>query len=226
VRRPRAPAPGAVNRHTRHTRRTGDAPFLEWAVAGRPRRGEEVSGDQATVQVLGSRGVVAVVDGLGHGPEAAAAAKLAIDAVERHGTEPLDEMMRLIHENLSASRGAAATVAIVDGKAGRMEWVGVGNVNGLLVRAADATRRRTSGAFLCRGVLGYGLPPLHLSGPVELSDGDSIVIATDGVRGDLTTMVGPDVPVARAADSILTRCTTDEDDALVFVARYRTGPAE
>lgn len=200
---------------------SGNATFLEWAVAGRARPGEELSGDRATVQTVGTRCVLAVVDGLGHGPEAAAAAELATRAVEEHASEPLEALILLVHQALTASRGAAATVATIDGETGRMEWVGVGNVNGQLVRADIGARPRTSGVFLCRGVLGYSLPPLHISDPTQLHDGDHIVIATDGVRGNPGDVVGPDVPVARSAERMLTQGAIDHDDALVFVGRYR-----
>lgn len=207
------------------SRRSGDAAFLEWAVAGRPMAGEDVSGDLATVQTIGSRCVVAVIDGLGHGPHAAAAAELALEAIEQNRAEPLEALVLLTHEKLSASRGAAATVAIIDGERGQMEWVGVGNVNGLLIRADGSARPRNHGVFLCRGVLGYKLPSLHISDPVPLASGDVIVIATDGVRGDLTTLVVPGAPVGRAAETMLTRCASEDDDALVFVGRYRSPAA-
>jgi phosphoserine phosphatase RsbX len=200
----------------------GHAPFLEWAVAGRAMPGEKRSGDLATVQTSASRCVLAVIDGLGHGDEAADAAELAAQAIEQNRAEPLEALMLLTHEELATSRGVAATVAIIDGESGRMDWVGVGNVDGLVVRADDEVRPRTLGVFLCRGVLGYRLPPLHMSAPVHLEDGDSIIIATDGVRGDLTGAVSPEIPVGRSADTILAQCAIADDDALVFVGRYRS----
>jgi negative regulator of sigma-B (phosphoserine phosphatase) len=200
----------------------GDAPFLEWAVAGRALPGEKRSGDVATVLTSASRCVLAVIDGLGHGDEAADAAELAAQAIEQNRAEPLEALLLLAHEELATSRGVAATVAIIDGESGRMDWVGVGNVDGLVVRADDEVKPRTLGVFLCRGVLGYRLPPLHISAPVHLEDGDSIVIATDGVRGDLTGAVSQDIPVGRSADTILAQCAIADDDALVFVARYRS----
>jgi negative regulator of sigma-B (phosphoserine phosphatase) len=204
----------------------GDAPFMEWAVAGRPMPGEKRSGDMATVQATDTRCVLAVIDGLGHGPEAAAAAERAVRAIEENPTETLEALMLLTHERLATSRGAAATVAIIDGEKGRMEWVGVGNVDGMLVRADHAARPRTLGVFLCRGVLGYRLPPLHLSPSLQLEHGDSIVIATDGVRGDLTSAVRYELPVDRTAQTILAECAIDDDDALVFVGRYRSPSRE
>jgi len=200
----------------------GDDSFLDWAVAGRPMDGQALSGDVATVQTSSSRCVLAVIDGLGHGPEAAAAATTAARIVETNRAEPVEALLLLAHEHLAESRGVAATLAIIDGDTGRMDWLGVGNVNGVVLRADDTARPRTYGVFLCRGVLGYLLPNLHVAEPVQLTNGDCIVIATDGVRGDLTASLRPEVPVTRLAETILAEQATPDDDALVFVGRFHT----
>jgi hypothetical protein len=201
-------------------------PFLDWAVAGRPLAGQSVSGDLAAVQVTRSRCVIAVIDGLGHGPEAAAAATLAASVVERHRAEPLEAMLLLVHEQLADSRGAAATLAIVDGDTGQMDWLGVGNVDGMVVRADEGARPHTSGVFLCRGILGYQQPVIRPQEPIQLEDRDCIVIATDGVRGDLAADVRHEAPVDRLATALLDAHATPDDDALVFVARYRAASTE
>jgi len=202
-----------------------DDSFLEWAVASRPMVGQALSGDIATVQSSSSRCVLAVIDGLGHGPEAAAAATTAARIVERNRAEPVEALLLLAHEHLAESRGVAATLAIIDGDTGRMDWLGVGNVNGVVLRADDTARPRTYPVFLCRGVLGYLLPNLHLAEPVQLTDGDCIVIATDGVRGDLTASLRAEMPVTRLAEKILADQAIPDDDALVFVARYHGNAA-
>jgi hypothetical protein len=201
-------------------------PFLDWAIAGRPLAGQDVSGDRATVQITRNRCVIAVIDGLGHGPQAAAAAALAAGVVERHRAEPLDALLLLVHEKLVESRGAAATFAIVDGDTGRIDWLGVGNVDGMIIRADETARPRTSGVFLCRGILGYQQPDIRRQEPVQLEDGDTIVIATDGVRGDLAADVRHETPVERMAGALLDAHATPDDDALVLVARYRAAAAD
>jgi hypothetical protein len=198
----------------------GDDPFLRWAVAGRPMPGEKRSGDAATVQTTSSRCVLAVIDGLGHGEEAAIAADMATAIVERNRGEPLIPLLLLAHEHLIESRGVAATMAIVDGETGRLDWLGVGNVNGVVLHADESAKPRTRGVFLHRGVLGYLLPTLHVPEPVQLADGDFLVLATDGVRGDLTAALHPELPIDRLAENILADQATPDDDALVLVARY------
>ena len=72
-RRARAPARGAppacVSGRRRHP--------VEWGVATRCRRGEATSGDLAVVHLLPEGALVAAIDGLGHGSEAARAARKA-----------------------------------------------------------------------------------------------------------------------------------------------------
>ncbi|HEY8526632.1 MAG TPA: SpoIIE family protein phosphatase [Acidimicrobiales bacterium] len=197
------------------------ADFVDWAVASRPMHGQTVCGDVATVQLSDARCVLAVIDGLGHGPEAARAAALAAEVVEQNPGEPPDALLHLSHRSLTASRGAAATVAVIDRASGTLDWLGVGNVAGVVVRAAENARPRTHGVFLRGGVLGERLPRLHRPEPMPLEDGDCIVIATDGVRGDLAAAARSDLDVDVLAQRILDEYGIPEDDALVFVGRYR-----
>jgi phosphoserine phosphatase RsbX len=203
-------------------RAAGRSGFLTWAAASRPMRGQTVSGDRASVQMDGSRAVIAVVDGLGHGPEAAEAARLATDVVEHNPAEPIDVLLLLTHRELASSRGAAASVAIVEADTGQMQWLGVGNVDGVVVRADVEARPRTLGVFLVGGVLGYQMNQLHMPPPVHLHDGDVIVMATDGVRADLSSIVRPEATPERLADAVLEQYGRPDDDALVVVARYAT----
>jgi phosphoserine phosphatase RsbX len=50
---------------------------VEWGVATRSRRGEATSGDLAVVALLPEGALIAAIDGLGHGGEAARAARRA-----------------------------------------------------------------------------------------------------------------------------------------------------
>jgi negative regulator of sigma-B (phosphoserine phosphatase) len=199
----------------------GDTPFVRWAMASRPMRGQAVSGDRATVLVTGPRTVLAAVDGLGHGPDAATASRLAAEVIDHNPAEPLDVLLLLVHRDLTDSRGAAATVAIIDGDRGSMQWLGVGNVDGVLVRADIEARPRNHGVFLVGGVLGYHMGRLYLPEPVSLDHSDVIVLATDGVRANLAEVVRLDQTVDRLANTILGKYARPDDDALVLVAQYQ-----
>ncbi|HLM65164.1 MAG TPA: SpoIIE family protein phosphatase [Acidimicrobiales bacterium] len=200
-----------------------DQPLLDWAIARRPVPGEVDCGDVATVLTTGARMVMAVIDGLGHGAPAARSASLAAEAIEKHEAEPPDVLLRRTHEALMGTRGAAATVAVVDGPGRRLDWLGVGNVDGVLVRADRWARPAVHGVFLAAGVLGDRLPVLFRPGPITLSPGDRLVLATDGIRADLAEVGRSELQVDRLARKVLADAAIPDDDALVLVASVRGG---
>src|SRR5690242_3053400 len=107
---------------------------VEWGVAGRALTGEGESGDRHVVAEHSSGVLIGVVDGLGHGPEAAEAALTAVEVLVHHVGQPIVTLVSLCHESLRKTRGAALSIASID-IAGDLEWIGVGNVEGVLVRS-------------------------------------------------------------------------------------------
>src|SRR5256885_1631154 len=125
--------------------KTGTAPLLHWGVATLALAGQRESGDLHLVRPLEGGACVAVVDGLGHGEEAAAAAKAAVATVERFAHEPPLSVVQRCHEALIGSRGVVMSIATFDAAHGTMTWLGVGNVEGVL-QHADWSERSAAGA--------------------------------------------------------------------------------
>ena len=192
-------------------------------MAARSIAGEHVSGDRH-VAVSSTRLVVAVIDGLGHGPEAAHAAGRAAEIIETHPDERPDALLRRCHDALRSTRGAAMTVASIDPVVGEMTWLGVGNVQATVLqrRTRDAGREWVP---LRGGVVGYLLPSLR-PGTVRLQRDDVLVLATDGVRPVFGEWPAPAEAPQEVADRILADQSRGTDDALVLVARYRGGSPE
>lgn len=182
--------------------------------------GESQSGDVATSSVLGGRLVLAVIDGLGHGPSAASAAALAAAAVEDHAADDPATVLARAHKRLVGSRGAAVTVAALDVAGGRLDWLGVGNVDAVVVRADATARPGVHGVFLAAGVVGVQLPPLRPMSPVFLQHGDALILATDGVRADLADVGRSGLRAEALARKLLEDHASPTDDALVLVARW------
>lgn len=107
--------------------------FVDLASAARAFGDELVSGDEHVVVDLPSGTLLAVIDGLGHGVEAAAAARAAARAVEEHANASPDEILRHCHAASVDTRGSAITLAAIDHAAGTMAWAGVGNVAGVVL---------------------------------------------------------------------------------------------
>jgi hypothetical protein len=110
---------------------------VEWAVATRSLPGETESGDLHLVAPFPGGVLLAAVDGLGHGPEAAAVARLAVATLEAHAGEPLARLLLRCHEALRGSRGAVMTVAMFREADRLLTWQGVGNVEARSCGAAD-----------------------------------------------------------------------------------------
>jgi len=192
---------------------------VDWASAGVALEGEVESGDVHVVAGFDGGVLVGVIDGLGHGPEAAAAAREAARVLEALAGETLTALVQRCHEALRKTRGAVMTLASFDERTSTMRWMGVGNVEAILLRSDRADPPAREGVALRGGVVGYHLPTLRESSlPVSL--GDTLVLATDGIRsGFVAGLVGQGTP-QEIADAILARYARGSDDALVVVARY------
>lgn len=197
---------------------------IEWAVAERSRPDQTESGDRYLAMATPAGALVAVVDGLGHGAEAADAAKAAVRSLERHALQPVIQLVRDCHRSLAGTRGAVASVAAFSARDETMTWLGVGNVEGVLLRTQTTLGPRRELLLVRGGVVGVHLPALAAS-TVPVARGDTLVFATDGVRSDFVNEVLPQRdPPQMLADYILARWGTQTDDALVLVIRY-LGPA-
>jgi len=104
-----------------------------------------------------------------------------------------------------------------------MTWVGVGTVEGVLLRARAAVSPRRESLLLRGGVVGVHLPALFAS-IIPVARGDTLILATDGVRNDFAEHLVPGGPAQQLADRIVAEWGTRTDDTLVLVARY-LGPA-
>jgi phosphoserine phosphatase RsbX len=200
-------------------------PPVEVASAARPRPGERVSGDRPVLQPTPSGILVGVVDGLGHGEEAASAARRAEAVLLSDPTEPVVSLVRRCHRELRATRGAACSLAAIDALAGLLTWVGVGNVAGVLVRADPRTRPAIESLVVRSGVLGLHLPLLQPA-RVPIHPGDLLVFVTDGITSDYWRELTPGLALASEialqplAERIVHRHASGRDDALALVARY------
>jgi len=197
----------------------GWPPELEVGVAGLALEGEDRSGDLAVFAPYDRGGLAAVIDGLGHGDDAAAASAIAERVIREHASAPPPELLRRCHEALRKSRGVVLTAAWFDLEAMKLAWVGVGNVEARLVRGAALYGDRYESALVLGGVVGYNLPPVRPTS-TDLRPGDAVAFATDGVGADYSASLTPGLPAQRLAERILDRHGRDTDDALAAVVRY------
>jgi len=181
--------------------------------AARPFAGEVECGDQFCAVAKPGGVLVAVVDGLGHGPEAAEAARLACATLENAPDgQPPAALVERCHVALRRTRGAALCAALFPSAEACVDWIAVGNVEGMVLRGSAARRE----AVLQRpGIVGHTLPRLQ-STRLPVAPGDTLVLATDGVERGIAGRIDTTVD----ADRLLERFATGTDDALILLARY------
>src|SRR5690606_35256386 len=100
-----------------------------------PVAGETASGDGWAAMATPARTALLVVDGLGHGINAAAAANLAREQFSRNAARAPGEILAILHGALRATRGAAAAVAAIDVKSRELRCAAVGNIAGRILGA-------------------------------------------------------------------------------------------
>jgi anti-sigma regulatory factor (Ser/Thr protein kinase) len=123
---------------------TAEAARRAAAVLCVPKPGEDICGDNACILVRpdGSVGIL-VADGLGHGPQAAAASGEAVRLFREHPAATPVELLTLLHASLRATRGAAIATAVIDPAARQVIYGGVGNIAGFITDSGG-TRRMVS----------------------------------------------------------------------------------
>lgn len=180
--------------------------------------GERVCGDGWAFAREGVLAAVMVADGLGHGPDAAEAAGVALETfAEDPWCAPRDLLQRT-HEALRRTRGAAVMVLHADADAGRIRSAGAGNV---LARLVSGTSDRT---VLCQ----HGTAGLTIRTPEETTTAwpahALLVVCTDGIETrwkgeELAPVLGRD-PALAAALLARDHCR-GRDDATVAVLRRK-----
>lgn len=193
--------------------------LIEWGVTARMLPGQEVTGDLYVVEASPAGVLVAVIDGLGHGEAAAAAARIAADTLAAHAQEDVISLVRRCHERLYGTRGAVTTLASFSATQQRLTWLAVGNVEGVLLRAASGGAPVKEHVLQRGGVVGYQLPSLHAS-TLEIAPGDTLILATDGISAGFAGGAFQVDQPQHTADRIVAEFGKETDDALVLVARY------
>ena len=187
---------------------------MRWSAAGRPKEGQQVSGDAFTVVEQGDTLLVALVDGLGGGEEAAVAARKALETVEANAGKRLKEITELCHRHMHGTRGGVMGLLRIDTAGRQLSYVGVGNI-GIYVLSARSIKPISK-----NGILGHNQLPSLLEQTSQYDKGDIIIMYSDGIS---TRFLNDVQQLRRSRDpeelatSIMTGYGKPIDDATVVV---------
>ncbi len=194
---------------------------LKVGVYTRAREGEIACGNACLVKRVEGVIFLAVGDGIGHGPEAARAAEIAIASMEASIEASINtglvNIFQLCHRQLKGTRGAVAALCRVDRSQGLWQAAIVGNIHVKILTAKGIITPMAT-----PGILGYNYPHQLLIAKGSYQEGDLFLIHSDGIQEGA-------VPLALLANY---RLTTEElvrligekygrrdDDVAVIVAR-------
>ncbi|MDE2252149.1 MAG: SpoIIE family protein phosphatase [Gammaproteobacteria bacterium] len=177
-----------------------------------------MSGDLPVVQAHDHGIMIGAIDGIGHGESAAAAADKARRIIAANASKPILQVVQRCHQELQSTRGVVMSLASIDYADQSLDWVGIGNVQALLIRADHSANPGRIELLLRSGVVGAQLPALQFE-TIAIEDSDLLIFATDGLRRGFADGLGTDGEAPSLARAILEQHRRGDDDALVVVAR-------
>jgi len=150
---------------------------LELGVVCLPKAGESACGDAWTLVHTRQGALICAVDGLGHGPDAAAAARLALDQVEQQAARNLrlQDVIEAVHAALRPTRGAAIALALLHEGEPVCTFCGIGNISACLL---SQTGSRSMVSY--NGIMGHQLRKVQ-EFQYPSDDTGLCILHTDGI---------------------------------------------
>ena len=182
----------------------------------RPMPGETVCGDACAVWMNDHRIILAVADGLGHGPGAADAADAVLQCINRQREQSCEENFAECNRQLYGTRGAALALAIIDSKSKQLTVATVGNIRAVLL--TKNSERFLGGA---RGIVGAGFNNL-IPETADLATDDILMLYSDGFNELLPwrDILLPNMDATHIAANALSLWARDNDDAAMLIYRH------
>jgi anti-sigma regulatory factor (Ser/Thr protein kinase) len=200
-------------------RGSGSDPNLsEFSAICVPAPGETECGDAWSLRQVGDRLAAIVVDGLGHGPLAAAAAAQAVAVFDEQWFPSPADYLTAADAAMRSTRGAALAMAQIDLGARELHYAGVGNIASRII---DLTANRQQSLVSHGGIVGAGLRKVQQF-DYRWQEGDLLVMHSDGLneRWNLGTYAGlAQTDVAVIAGIVYRDARRVRDDATVLAAR-------
>jgi len=175
-----------------------------------PADGELSSGDAVVVRrdEDANATLIAMIDVLGHGGEAAKVAKVAIHHLREAPIERATTAMMSLHEVLRGSRGAAASICVIRGT--QIDGCGVGNVEMRVLGTPLPI-------LLTPGIIGQRLHRLR-SFDGHLAPGDRLVFYSDGISSQVPFAELRTLSPGEACAVVMRNHRRRYDDATVLIS--------
>jgi hypothetical protein len=178
-------------------------------IASRPAPDMNVNGDAHIIKEWNGQALLAVIDGLGHGPEAAAASEKARGCIDENFARGIQDL----HPRLRDTRGVAAGLARINRSSSSLAYCGVGNIDVRVI--GEPEMHPTS----MEGILGMNMRRIRRF-EYQYNSLRGLVMYSDGISGkfDLSAYPGLYSHPEQVAQQILAEWGRQHDDATIIIA--------
>ncbi len=176
----------------------------------RPAEGLHACGDAVVDASAPGWRLLAVIDALGHGPDAARSAQSAQVAAQNAVGQPLSAVFSAVHHSLARLRGVVMSAILIEGEAA--VFAGVGNVE--LFGPPGVNRPITMAGTLGGGA--YRFRPF----PLLLRPGQRWALASAGIKtreGAALFLKLVAAPAQEMVDALIERASRPHDDVAVLI---------
>jgi serine/threonine-protein kinase RsbT len=186
---------------------------LKLGIASRPALDQKINGDDYLVKEWNGQTLLVVIDGLGHGEDAAVASTKARQYVLENHTRDVEQIVLGLHIHLRGTRGVVAGAVRIDRMAHRLIFCGIGNIDVSIV--AEPPMHPTS----LDGILGANARKIMKFG-YTYDTLRAVVLHSDGVSGRFSLS---DYPLVYEQPQFVAQRILDEwgnknDDATIAIA--------
>ena len=190
---------------------------LDIGIATRPKPGFDLNGDDFVIKHWAEAVLVGVIDGLGHGEPAHAAAQTARQYVEGHFDQPLDRIFTGAGHACRATRGCVMALARIDWGGEWLEFASIGNIEARVIGEASPYNFNVR-----RGIIGLNAPEPKVTRH-PWADRSLLLLHSDGLAthwswDDFPELI--DHSANQIARHLLGKLAKDIDDATALVVKH------
>lgn len=189
---------------------------LQIGAFSRCKPGELLNGDAYVIIHLSpSKSIIAIIDGLGHGKDAHLAANLIKEQIFLKTNLRIDELASYLHQSARGTRGAVIGLAFIDTEASKLQFVGIGNIEGFINTSSGKKSLLSFG-----GILGHNIRTPRIF-DFGFTKGDSLCMYSDGLnsRWNATDIDWKEHP-QKIADLLVNQYSRINDDATVLIVSH------
>lgn len=193
---------------------------MRTVVVSRPHPKEQINGDSWTSILQNGKQRFAVADGLGHGPLAHQASRLAVESLASTIDRSPADALICVHDALAGTRGAVMTCVDIDTRSGEMTTSTVGNTRMVWFQEMGVRWNpvATDGILGQAGNRPRRIPPMESRQPPERG---LLVMFSDGISSRLQLdgpLMAAQSSSVHTALSLFARFAGNTDDATLLLA--------